>query len=107
MFASDQKQNNTALWITIALEAVMIVAGGVYNIYEIRRQSALVQAKIERLSEFSAQQGAKVDRMTTAVETYVGKKLDPAAAQPISVDAQNGFDRAIEFLKQREVKETP
>jgi hypothetical protein len=100
MSTSNSHPNQAALWITVVVEALMIVAAGAYNIYEVRRQSALVQGKIEGLSEFSAQQGRKIDRMTTALETYVGQKLDvDAAPQPPSPETKQRIDQAIEFLE--------
>jgi hypothetical protein len=61
--------SNAALWVTVIVEALMIIAIGSYQIYEIRRQS-------RALAEFSAGQGEKIDRMISTLELYLGKKLE-------------------------------
>ncbi len=84
----------------------MIVAGGAYNIYEVRRNSQLVQSKIQGLSEFSAHQGAKVDRMLTAFESYFGKKITPEEVATKHVPAVTGerLDKAISRLEALKTK---
>jgi hypothetical protein len=68
-----------ALWITVVVEGLVIIAVGVYNIYEIRRTSEKVQSKIEALSAFGARQGEKIDRLTAALEIYAGKLPSPGS----------------------------
>ncbi len=96
----EQGHKNLALWITTIVEALMIVVMGAYNIYEVRRNSELVQSKIRGLSEYSARQGEKIDRMTTAIELYVGKKFavkeEDSTKQPA---ADKKIERAIELLE--------
>ncbi len=38
-----------------------------------------MQEKVQQVAEYSLRQGEKLDRMTTALELYVGKKLGPEA----------------------------
>ena len=91
---------NLALWITVIVEGLMIIAVGAYNIYEIRRGSELVQAKIEGLAKYSARQGEKIDRMVTALEMYVGKKFTTEEATSTNMTATDQrIEKAIEFLE--------
>ena len=97
---TEPGQKNTALWVTVIIEAIMIVAIGAYNIYEIRRSSELVQKKIQGLADYSARQGEKLDRMTTALELYVGKRFsidDSTGTNTVATDQR--IEKAIEFLE--------
>lgn len=47
----EKGRGNSALWATVIIEGIMIVAVGIYNIYEVRRGSELVQEKIEGLAQ--------------------------------------------------------
>ena len=97
---SSHANKNVGLWITVIVEALVIVAVGAYNIYEIRRNSELVQSKIEKLSQFSARQGEKLDRMVTGLELYVGRKFQHAESPSTnSVATEQRIDKAIEFLE--------
>jgi len=96
----ESRQKILALWIAVIVEAFMIIAMGSYNIYEVRRTSQLVQNKIEGLAEYSAHQGEKLDRMMTALELYVGKKIateDKPSPQDRTVDER--IQQAIDFLE--------
>lgn len=70
-----------ALWITVVVEGLVIIAVGAYNMYEVRRTSEKVQNKIEALSAFSARQGEKIDRLTAALEVYAGKLPSPGSVK--------------------------
>jgi hypothetical protein len=97
---AEPRHKNLALWITVMIEGVMILAVGAYNIYEIRRSSDLVQNKIQGLAEYSARQGEKLDRMTTALEIYVGKRF--TADKPMTTNTpatDQRIEKAIEFLE--------
>lgn len=96
---AEPGHQNRALWVTVIIEGFMIIAVGAYNIYEIRRTSELMQDKIQALADYSARQGEKVDRMTTALELYVGKKLtdSPETAKTGATDER--INKAIEFLE--------
>ena len=103
MNSSDEAgtgQKNLALWVTVIVEGLMIIAVGAYNIYEIRRGSELVQGKIEGLAKYSARQGEKIDRMVTALEMYVGKKFTTDEATSTNMTAADQrIEKAIEFLE--------
>jgi hypothetical protein len=101
------KYKNLGLWITVILEGLVIIAVGAYNIYEIRRNSELVQSKIEGLSRFSARQGEKLDRMVTTIELYVGKKFATDETSAINgVAAEQRIEKAIEFLNTMKKRKT-
>ncbi len=103
MNSTDQKEaahKTLALWITVIIEGLMLIAVGLYNIYEIRRNSELVQSKIEGLAHYSARQGEKIDRMLTGLEAYVGYKFSTNAPAGTNDSALNQrIGRAIEFLE--------
>src|SRR5688572_28016297 len=102
----ETDHKNRGLWITVIVEVIMIVAIGAYNIYEIRRSSELVQKKIQGLADFSARQGEKLDRMTTALEIYVGKKFSTTNLTGTNTaSADQRIDKAIEFLEAWKKKE--
>ena len=97
---TEPGHKNLALWVTVIIEGLMIIAVGAYNIYEIRRSSELVQSKIQGLAEYSARQGQKVDRMMTALELYVGKKFTtdgPVTTNTPTTDQR--IEKTIEFLE--------
>ena len=99
-------QNNRLLWVTVLVEALVIVAIGAYNIYEIRRRSELVQSKIQGLADYSARQGEKLDHMITAFELYVGKRF--ATNGPVATNTaatEQRIEKAIEFLETLKGKE--
>jgi len=73
--------SSRALWITVIVESLVILVGGAYNIYEVRRNSQLLQSKVNGLAEFSAAQGEKIDRMTSLIETSLKHHLDSTAPQ--------------------------
>lgn len=82
----------------------MIIAGTAYSAYEIRRNSELVQTKLEGVAQFSKAQGQKLDRMTTALELYLGKKFSSegeTVAEPAVQSEARGerIDKAIQFLE--------
>ena len=103
MNPSNQEEpghKNLALWVTVIIEGLMIIAAGAYNIYEIRRSSELVQSKIQGLADYSARQGEKLDRMTTALEIYVGKKFTPDGPMTTNTPTTDQrIEKAIEFLE--------
>lgn len=104
--APAPKSNNYGLWITVIVECLIIIAVGAYNIYEIRRHSQLLETKIQKLSEFSARQGEKVDRMTTALELHFGKRFNPAIpAMTNSLITEERVNQTIEFLEALKKKE--
>ena len=97
---TESKQKNLGLWITVIVEAIMLVAVGMYNIYEIRRSSELVQKQIQGLANYSARQGEKLDRMITALELYVGKRFSTNNLTATnSAAADQRLEKAIEFLE--------
>jgi hypothetical protein len=99
-------QKNGALWTTVIVEAVVIVAIGAYNLYEIRRTSELLQDKIQGLANYSARQGEKLDRMTTALELYVGKSFSTNdATLTNSATADQRIEKAIKFLEAWKAKD--
>jgi hypothetical protein len=103
----ERDYKHLALLVTVVVETGMMIAVGAYNIYEVRRNSALVQAKIERVSEFSAQQGAKLDRLITGLETFTEAKLEAAknaAATPLSQEQK--MEKAGSLLEALKAKKT-
>jgi hypothetical protein len=96
---AEQPHKILGLWVTVIIEGIMIIALAAYNIYEVRRTSELVQTKIEGLSDFSARQGEKLDRMLTAFELYLDAKLSTDEATGSNKGADQRVDKAIEFLK--------
>ena len=111
MNSSDQTEaghKNLALWVTVIIEGLLIIAVGAYNIYEIRRTSELVQGKIQGLAEYSARQGEKVDRMVTTLELYVGKKFTTDGLTATNSPATNQQIKkvidALETLKKKDGK---
>src|SRR5687767_7990784 len=99
MNASDHAESghkNRALWVTVIVEGLMIIAVGAYNIYELRRSSELLQNKIQRLADYSARQGEKIDRMMTALELYVGKKFTTNEPGADASTADQRIEKAIE-----------
>ena len=90
---------NRGLWVTVIVEAIMIVAIGLYNMYEIRQVSDQVQEKIASLSEYSAEQGKKIDTILTALEMKYGEKaasVKPTTAVETGQDER--VEKALEFL---------
>ena len=73
--AAEQSAKIKALWLTVIVETAVLLIGCGYNIYEVRRTSTLLQAKLNSLAEFSAAQGEKLDRMTTLAETYLTDRI--------------------------------
>lgn len=97
---TEPGRKNLALWVTVIIEGLIIIAVGAYNIYEIRRSSELVQDKIQSLAEYSARQGEKVDRMLTALELYVGRKFTTdGPVTTNSAGSDQRIEKAIEFLE--------
>lgn len=97
---ADAANKNLALWVTVIVEAIMILAVGAYNVYEVRRNSALVQEKIEGLAAYSSRQGEKLDRMTTALELFVGEKLSTEKDGMADDDAADAtIEKAKAFLR--------
>ena len=106
---SGTSRQLVALWVTVVVESIMIVASYAYNIYEVRRNSELVQSKVNGLAEYSSRQGEKIDRMTTALELYVGEKLklpedDPADGDPRIEKAKAFLDKLRHTGEAGEVK---
>jgi hypothetical protein len=102
--SGESSHSLLALWVVAGVEALMILAGTAYNAYEVRRNSELVQRKLEGLTQYTTAQGQKLDRMTTALEVYLGKKFSPeekAAVTPAGEPAASGerIDKAIQFLE--------
>ena len=79
--SGSDSASSRALWITVVVESLVILVGGAYNIYEVRRNSQLLQSKVNGLAEFSAVQGEKIDRMTSLIENALQHHLDSPAPQ--------------------------
>ena len=96
MNATDE---NRKLWITVIVEAVMIVLVGLYNMYEVRQVSDQVQGKIEALSAYSAEQGKKIDKILTSLEKKYGEDFAVEANDAASEATDNSrVIKALQFI---------
>ena len=104
--SEEGERKDKALWIVTAVEAVMIVAIGAYSIYETRRTRELLREKIQSVADYSARQGEKLDRMTTALEIYVGKSFSTNdVSLTNSAPPDQRIEKAIQFLEAWKAKD--
>lgn len=96
---SEKRHQIAALWVGLIIESLVLIAMQGYNMYEIRRNSELLQSKINGLAEYSSRQGEKIDRMTTALEMYVGKKLKVEEDLDLAPESEKRIEKAKVFLQ--------